>query len=82
MKTIYLINYTDKSDDTDGCICASTSPVATLSATATESIKEWLRNFECFDKEEIITAVGKLQRYGFAEIGDFEIYSEETILYD
>ena len=82
MTKIYLINYTDTTDNGKGTICASQQPVRYITDATKDCIKEWLQASEAGGTdEEINLTIGELKGTGFTTYGDYEVYVEETFIY-
>ena len=82
MAKIYLVNYTDNTDNTKGTICASQQPIRYATENTMGCIKEWLQAAEDGGNEDDLrTTLGELRGTGNTYYGDYDIYVEETELY-
>lgn len=80
MKNIYLINWFDSSDNSNGVICA-TDNIGEFTKETRDSINAFLSNDDGIDTNGIDKAIDTLQEDGFVEFGDYTLTTEITIFY-
>lgn len=76
---VYLINYTDTSDNTKGTICASREKY--LSETAKLAVRKWFKDLWMGATwDNINNMLIQLKHDGYTKFKNYEIFAEETYL--
>lgn len=78
-KLMYLVKYTDNSDNTSGVVCGSST--RKLSEGAQIAVGKWLDLPVPIEKKERERVINGLIENEFVVYGDYELFVEETFIY-